>query len=76
MNFMASTPNAFVMEHDKTLNPLREAMLVEPLVYENGYVKLTQDLPGIGAQLTDETIRRFPYDDSDAVDKGDFVPMF
>jgi L-alanine-DL-glutamate epimerase-like enolase superfamily enzyme len=76
MHFMASTPNAFIMEHDKTLNPLREAMLMEPLVYENGYVKLVEGIPGIGAELTDETIRKYPFNDADAVDKADFVPLF
>lgn len=76
MHFMASTPNTFIMEHDKTLNPLREVMLLEPVKYENGYVKLIQGIPGIGVHLTDEIIKAYPFNDSDAVDKSEFIPIY
>lgn len=76
MHFIASTPNAFIMEHDQTLNPLREELLLKPIVYEGGYVKLIQDLPGLGVELREETIRKYAYKDTDAVTKGDFTPIF
>lgn len=76
MHFIASTPNAFIMEHDQTLNPLREELMLEPIAYENGYVKLIRDIPGLGVELREETVRKYAYSDRDAVDKGDFVPLF
>ena len=76
MHFMASEPEAFVMEHDQTLNPLREELLVKPIVYKDGYVELIRDLPGLGVELREETIRKYAYNDIDAVNKGEFVPIY
>ncbi|MDR2553758.1 MAG: mandelate racemase/muconate lactonizing enzyme family protein [Treponema sp.] len=76
MHFIASTPNAFVMEYDQTLNPLRDELLVKQPVYKSGYVELIEDLPGLGVELRDETIKRFAYHDEDAVQKREFVPVF
>lgn len=76
MHFIASTPNAFIMEHDQTLNPLREELLLKPIVYKDGYVELIQDLPGLGVELRGETIKKYAYNDEDAVKKGEFIPVF
>lgn len=76
MHFMASEPEAFVMEHDQTLNPLREELLIKPIKYKDGYVELIQDLPGLGVELREETIRKYAYNDIDAVNKGEFVPIY
>lgn len=76
MHFIASTPNAFIMEHDQTLNPLREELLMQPIIYKDGYIELIKDIPGLGVELREETIKKYPYHDQDAVNKGEFVPVF
>jgi L-alanine-DL-glutamate epimerase-like enolase superfamily enzyme len=76
MHFIASTPNAFIMEYDQTLNPLRDEMLIKQPVYKDGYVDLIEDLPGLGVELRDETLKKYPYDEAEAVQKGDFVPVY
>ncbi len=76
MHFIASTPTAFIMEYDQTLNPLRDELLIEQPVYKDGYVQLIEGLPGLGVELRPETMKKFAYCDEDAVQKGDFVPEF
>jgi L-alanine-DL-glutamate epimerase-like enolase superfamily enzyme len=76
MHFIASTPNAFIMEHDKTENPLREALMKQPIEYCDGYVKLIKDLPGLGVAIDDVIMKEFAYIDEQAVDKGNFEPIF
>ena len=76
MHFIAATPNAFVMEFDQTLNPLRDELLLQQPQYRDGYVDLIENLPGLGVELRDETIAKYPYIDEDAVNKPDFVPEF
>ncbi len=76
MHFLASTPLAFILEHDQTLNPLRDEMLIQQPVYKDGYVELIEGLPGLGVELREETIQKYAYRDDDAVHKGPFVPEF
>lgn len=76
MHFIASTPNAFIMEYDKTFNPLRDELLIEKPTYENGYIKLIKGLPGLGVKLTDEIINKFPFINENAVEKNEFIPIF
>lgn len=76
MHFIASTPNAFIMEHDKTDNPLREALMVEQIEYADGYVKLIEGVPGLGVILDETIVNQYPYVDQDAVNKREFEPIF
>lgn len=76
MHFMASTPGAFIMEYDQTLNPLRDELLMRQPVYRGGYVELIEGLPGLGVELREETMQKYAYVDEDAVQKGAFVPEF
>jgi L-alanine-DL-glutamate epimerase-like enolase superfamily enzyme len=76
MHFIASTPNAYIMEYDQTLNPLRDELLIKQPIYKNGYVELIEDLPGLGVELREDTISKFAYNDEDAVQKREFVPIF
>lgn len=76
MHFIVSTPNAFVMEYDRTPNPLREALLVEPPRFLKGYLHLVRDIPGLGVNLTDEIVEKFAFQESDAVLKRDFTPLW
>ena len=54
LHFAASIPNALVVEHDRNENPLREALLKEPLEIERGMVSLPTR-PGLGIEL-DRTV--------------------
>ncbi len=74
MHFILSTPNILIMEYDRTINPLREKLLLQSPEFENGYVFLPEDIPGLGVKLTDEIIEQFPYKPLKAVEKGDFRP--
>jgi L-alanine-DL-glutamate epimerase-like enolase superfamily enzyme len=76
MHFIVSTPNAFIMEYDKTFNPLRDELLIEKPTYENGYIKVIKGLPGLGVKLTDEIINKFPFINENAVEKNEFIPIF
>ena len=76
MHFIASTSNAFIMEYDCTFNPLRDELLVERPKFEDGYIKLVKDLPGIGVKLTDEIINKFSFIEEEAVEKNEFYPIF
>ncbi|MDR0656641.1 MAG: mandelate racemase/muconate lactonizing enzyme family protein [Treponema sp.] len=76
MHFIASTPNAYIMEYDQTLNPLRDELLIKQPVYKDGYVELIEDLPGLGVELREDTIKKFSYCDEDAVQKQEFIPIF
>jgi len=72
LHFILSTPNTRMMEYDRTINPLREDILVEPLELENGYVKLSKTVPGLGVDITDEMLEKFEYIPSTVVEKGEF----
>ena len=76
MHFIASTPLAFIMEYDQTLNPLRDELLIEKPVYHDGYVTLIEGLSGLGVELQAETLKKYAYCDEDAVQKGEFIPEY
>jgi len=61
LHVIFSTPNMLVMEYDRTPNPLRDELLVEPLVYRDGYVELPKPVPGLGVELTDEVLKKYSY---------------
>jgi galactonate dehydratase len=63
LHVAACTPNFLIQEivHD---DPLREAMLVEPLRVENGFVPLPA-APGLGLRFDEALAARFPYDPKD-----------
>ena len=55
--FGAATPNYVLMERGvEALNEIVE----EPLVFEGGYV-LVPDRPGIGVELREDRLGKFPY---------------
>jgi len=76
MHFIVSTPNAFVMEYDRTPNPLRDELLVEPPRFSRGYVYPVRGVPGLGVRLTDEIVKKFAFREEDAVLKHEFVPLW
>jgi len=75
MHFIISTPNAFIMEHDRTVNPLRDELLAETLKFDNGYITFKKDIPGLGVKIRDDIIEKYPYKPEEAVCKGEFKPF-
>ncbi|MGE4585434.1 MAG: mandelate racemase/muconate lactonizing enzyme family protein [Sphaerochaeta sp.] len=76
LHFIVSTPNAIVVEHDQTLNPLRESPLLCSIEYKDGYIHMPEGLVGLGVELSEDVIRAYPYIDEDAVRKPDFIPLW
>jgi L-alanine-DL-glutamate epimerase-like enolase superfamily enzyme len=59
MHFIASLPNAGLLEFDQNPNPLRSELLVEPIdVGPDGTVRLP-DRPGLGISLNQEAVERY-----------------
>jgi galactonate dehydratase len=62
VQFAAATPNYVLMEsYDVDIHPLN-AIVDRPLTLENGYI-LAPDGPGIGLDLLEEEVGRFPFQD-------------
>lgn len=72
MHVIISSPNVMIMEYDRTINPLRDELLIEPLHYENGYVHFPEGIPGLGVNLTDELIEKFKFIPGKILEKGAF----
>jgi L-alanine-DL-glutamate epimerase-like enolase superfamily enzyme len=51
-------PNFLVMEFDRVPNPLRDELLVQPLVFKDGFFYLF-DKPGLGIELDEEALKKF-----------------
>lgn len=59
MHFIASLPNAGLLEFDQNPNPLRTALFEEPIqISADGTVALP-DRPGLGVTLNQETVDRY-----------------
>lgn len=52
------TPTEPLLEFDRSENPLREHLLVEPLRPENGYLRVPQR-PGLGIEINPDVVERY-----------------
>ena len=52
--------NLFMLEMCECFDPLRDAVLKEPLTFSKGYIELN-DKPGLGIEPADNLEKRFPY---------------
>ncbi len=69
LHFILSTANCIILEHDRTVNPLRDSILEEPLAVENGAVLPPRTI-GLGVRLEEDIESRFPFlPEGGAVDK-------
>jgi L-alanine-DL-glutamate epimerase-like enolase superfamily enzyme len=59
-HFGFATPNCVALEYPTYGNPLRDALLVEPLQIVEGHL-LPPRVPGLGVHLPDEVRARYPY---------------
>lgn len=73
LHIIASSPNAMIMEYDRTINPLRDELLVEPLEYKDGMISFPKGIPGLGVKLTDELIEKFKFIPGEILEKAAFT---
>ncbi len=63
---MASSPNQFFLESNRTWNnscpEFQKEIVVNPLLLKNGYIEVPSR-PGLGIELDEVALRRFPYMD-------------
>ena len=64
-----ATAACFMVEYPTISNPLRQELLVEPLAMRDGYL-LPPTAPGLGLELTQSTIDRYPFQPGSAVKMG------
>jgi L-alanine-DL-glutamate epimerase-like enolase superfamily enzyme len=55
-----TVPNCVMLECPIMENPLQDELFVEPLVVEDGFV-LPPRAPGLGVELTEKLIAKYPY---------------
>ena len=67
---VAAIPNRMFMEYNANPNPLKHAILVEPLQPERGYFHMPNK-PGLGVELDDDALQHFPY-----VEGPQYVPHY
>lgn len=60
LHVIASTPEAFIIEHDITYNPLRSELGGTLLEAKDGFLPLPNK-PGLGVELTDEFREKYAY---------------
>ena len=60
LHLLSAIPNALICEFQQIANPLREELLLEPLKIVDGKLSVPT-APGLGIELTDATINRYPY---------------
>lgn len=69
IHFILSTANCIILEHDRTVNPLRDRLLDEPLSVKNGAASPPKAI-GLGVHLDDDIEAQFPFiETGHAVDK-------
>ncbi len=60
LHVIAATPEAFIIEHDVTYNPLRSELGGELLEARDGHLDLSRR-PGLGIELTDDVREKYAY---------------
>jgi D-galactarolactone cycloisomerase len=64
LQVMAASPNQFFLEKNRTWNnscpEFQTEIVKNPLLPKNGYIEIP-DTPGLGVELDDEAIKKFPY---------------
>ena len=60
IHFIISTANCIILEHDRTVNPLRDSLLIEPLSVERGTIGAPKVI-GLGVNLEEDIESRYPF---------------
>lgn len=61
LHLCATSPNAIILELDRTYNPLQTELVKNPLVVRDGYVELPRT-PGLGLEIDWDFVADHPYD--------------
>ena len=58
LHVLGAIPNAWIYEYNQLLNPLRDDLLAEPIVFRDGYLEIPTG-PGLGIALQDGAFERY-----------------
>jgi len=62
LHLMCSIPNGLIFEYSRMPNPLRDELLLNPVVVRNGCIQAPRaDVPGLGVHLPPSLEERYPY---------------
>lgn len=62
VHLAVSIPNGWMVEMDRTFNPMRTEIVRNPMVVDSGYVQVSKE-PGLGLELNDQILQKFHYVD-------------
>ncbi len=69
VHLCAASPNALVLELDRTYNPLQTELVVDPLLIRDGYVELPRR-PGLGLDIDWDFVAAHPYNGELGIGRG------
>jgi L-alanine-DL-glutamate epimerase-like enolase superfamily enzyme len=58
LHLVMTLPNFLICEFDRVPNPLRDELPVEPLMFEEGFLRVS-DKPGLGIEFDEEVIQKY-----------------
>lgn len=58
-HFAASIPNGFMIEHTVSTSPLARDLVPDPVGFEDGYVTVPADRPGLGVQMDESVLEQY-----------------
>ena len=73
-HIVSALPNGITVEVDRTGNPFVDELLVEPLLVEDGILRLS-DAPGLGIQLNQAVLDRYRMSDPFNISPGAYSDM-
>jgi len=57
-HLVMTLPNFLLMEFDRVPNPLRDELLVQPLIFKDGFLYIS-DKPGLGIEPDEKALKKF-----------------
>jgi len=62
LHLMCAIPNGLIFEHSRMANPLRDELLLNPVIVRDGGIQAPRiDVPGLGVHLPPGIEERYPY---------------
>lgn len=58
-HFASSIPNGFMVEHTTSTSPLSRDLVVHPIEFDNGYVVVPTERPGLGVEIDEAVLDRY-----------------
>ena len=60
-HFAAAIPNGGMIEHTVSTSPIARDLVMDPLHFEDGYVSVPLDRPGLGIEIDERVIHRYRF---------------